>query len=193
MKRIEVTGSLDEVVEELIRIREQGEHAYAKFERVTLSSDTVDLEQAYKDVYGMTRDAFLERHIRLIVNHYYNWTKSLVIPELLSAWYNYLKNNCQKEDFENHVVGAKLIMDAYKERGTSRRNFTAIVKKRCHKNKNELNYIKWIIGYFFKDSEELYDILNDIYDNFDYITRLSYANELEDQKMVDNYRFVKGL
>ena len=193
MKRIEVKGSLDEVVEELIRIREQGQHAYAKFERVILSSDTVDLEQAYKDVYGMTRKAFLESHIGLIVNHYYNWSKSLVIPELLNAWYNYLINNCQSEDFENHVVGALLIMEAYKERDTSKRNFTAIVKKICHKNKNELNYIKWIIGCFFKDGEELYDILNEIYENFDYIPRLSYANELEDQKMVDNYRFVRGI
>ncbi len=189
MRQIPVTGSLDEVVEELISIREQGQQAYAKFERVTLHSDNVDLESAYQQVYGMTKEQYIARWKDLRLSYYYNWTKALVRPELLDVWYKYLSENFKFENFENRLVGAVLIMEAYKENGNNRRNFTAIVKKRCHKNQEDLAFIKWIIGCYFKDSEELYEILDNIYNNFHNITRLSYANEQSVERIVDNFRF----
>jgi hypothetical protein len=52
--------TIDEVVAGLLKCREEGKLAFAKFNGVNLYSDTVTLDSAYKEITGMTKSEFEE-------------------------------------------------------------------------------------------------------------------------------------
>ncbi|MGN8647894.1 hypothetical protein ACTNEO_05065 [Gracilibacillus sp. HCP3S3_G5_1] len=51
-------STIDHVVNELLSYREKGKLAAAKFNGVTLYSDTVTLDLAYLEITGMTKAEF---------------------------------------------------------------------------------------------------------------------------------------
>ena len=56
--KIEKGAILDEVVEELIKERENGKHVFVVFDDVKLYSDNVTLDSAYQDVCGCTKEEY---------------------------------------------------------------------------------------------------------------------------------------
>ena len=58
MKKLEIKAweSLDSVVDKLLMAKERGEQLYCDFEGHLLYSDTVTLEDAYKEVTGQTKE-----------------------------------------------------------------------------------------------------------------------------------------
>ena len=55
MMEITINGTLDEVVEELIKHSESGEKVYCMYEGHKLCSESISLDLAYFIVYGCSR------------------------------------------------------------------------------------------------------------------------------------------
>jgi hypothetical protein len=58
--KIEFTlgSTIEQAVNELLSYKQQGQLAYGKFNGITLHSDTVTLDSAYKMMFGKTKAEF---------------------------------------------------------------------------------------------------------------------------------------
>ncbi len=61
-------STIEYVVNELLGYREKGKLAFAKFNGVTLYSDTVTLDSAYREITGKTKTEF-DEYLRQSLSH----------------------------------------------------------------------------------------------------------------------------
>lgn len=55
-------STIAQAVSELLSYKQRGKLAYGEFNGVTLHSDTVTMDSAYKDIVGMTKAEFDTRY-----------------------------------------------------------------------------------------------------------------------------------
>lgn len=80
-------STLEDAVKELLKYKEKEIRVHLEFNGVDLYSDTVSMEQAYRDVVGISKSEFNERQKK----HREEWKRSEEeyiekIPELVKIW-----------------------------------------------------------------------------------------------------------
>jgi len=177
MMRVTIGGDLENVVNKLIKIRNDGFNVYTEFKGHILYSSNVTLDSAYLEVTGMTYREYMEKRRRMLeewekeekqekekikknrIDWIYRGYK--LIPEKLwDDWEHYIDARIEELYRGEEIEHALQIMEAHASGMSTEEIYEFIISQNY--SGNVLITLKTIIAYFYPKGLELIEEISEL-------------------------------